>query len=98
MEEELQDLRWEVERDSLVAERGTVGSDTTMAVVGVIGPSSDRGSSHRRRREMDRPHHDIMMFVVRGARSACGRGFSSRPTKGIEAVAESVFHASGSWC
>ena len=47
LEEELQDLRWEVdalrhERDSLVAERGAVGSDTTMAVVGVIGPSSDR--------------------------------------------------------
>ena len=47
LEEELQDLRWEVdalrhERDSLVAERRSVGSDTTMAVVGVIAPSSDR--------------------------------------------------------
>ena len=47
LEEELQDLKWEVdalrhERDSLVSERGSVGSNTTMAVVGVNSPSSDR--------------------------------------------------------
>ena len=55
LEEELQDLRWEVdalrhERDSLVAERGSVGPDTTMAVV----PSSDRMAALIEEGEMKR--------------------------------------------
>ena len=57
VEEELQDLRWEVdalrhERDSLVAERGgSVVQDTTMAVVGVNSTCSliDEGDLKRRR-------------------------------------------------
>ena len=80
LEEELQDLRWEVdalrhERDSLVAEKGSVGSDTTMAVVGVTSSSSDRmaalieGEMIPRQMEAA-PHQDMMMLVVRGARYA----------------------------
>ena len=59
LEEEVQDLRWEVdalrnERDSLVAERGSVGPDTTMAVVGVTVPSSDRMAALIKEGEMKR--------------------------------------------
>ena len=68
LEEELQDHLWEVdalrhERDSLVAERGAVGSDTTMAVVGVTGPSSDRMAAlieegEMKRRKMEAALHE----------------------------------------
>ena len=67
VEEELQDLRWEVdtlkhERDSLVAKRGgSVVQDTTMAVVDVNSACSDRmavlideGELKRRRMEATR--------------------------------------------
>ena len=106
LEEELQDLRWEVdilrhERDNLVADRRSVGSDTTMAVVGVTGPSSDRmaalieeGELKRRKMEAPSPRHDDVCCErsrVRVVGNACGRGLSSRPT--IETVTESVFHA-----
>ena len=67
VEEELQDVRWEVdalrhERDSLVAERGgSVVQDTTMVVVGLNSTCSDRmaalieeGELKRRRMEATR--------------------------------------------
>ena len=104
LEEELQDLRW---KDVLRHERFSCCRKTISWIRHHHGRGGrdwskfrSNGSSHRRRRvettqDGSRPLHDMMMFVVRGARwvvgNACGRGLSSRPT--IEAAAESVFHA-----